>query len=234
MKRLLIFLMVLMLTLPAFALADRDQVELRQMPQITVNGSASVRLAPDYATLSLGVETKDKAAGEAIRQNAAAMDALIAALKAAGVAEGDLATASFSLNPYDENSYYGSGGKIGYMVSNTLTVTVRDLDAVGSLIDTAVAAGANQVYGLSFQSDHSAEAEQQALKAAIANATSRAALMAEAAGSKLGKLLTMNENGSSYPATYAYDLEAKAAAATPIVAGELDVGASVTMTFALE
>lgn len=230
MKKL--FCLLLCLLLPIFALAEVDD----DTPQLTVTGSASIQLKADAATLNLGVQTAAKEAGEAIRQNAAAMQSLIDALKAAGVAEADLQTAQYSLNAYEQGEYesFGLGGR-NYRVSNTLLVTVRDVAAVGSLIDTAVAAGANQVYGISFQSAAAAEAAQQVVKDAVQNAKARAELLASAAGQKLGRLMSISENGASYPMYRTYAAaSADSNTATPILSGDMTVSASVTLVYALE
>jgi uncharacterized protein YggE len=135
---------------------------------VTAEGSATVTVAPDSATFSAGVTTQDVLVTAAQSANADAMQAVLAALKAQGVAEEDLQTYNYSVNPvYDYSSDSYDPTIKGYSVTNTVQVTVRDLTSLPTLLDAAVAAGANETYGIDFQSTQSSAAYDQALKAAV-------------------------------------------------------------------
>ena len=196
---------------------------------ISVSGSGAVTVVPDRALLSFGVETRGRTAAEALATNGAAMRKVIAALKAAGVADKDLQTQQVSLSP----TYSDDGETVtGYSASNTVGVTVRKLSQTGTLIDKAVAAGANQVSGPSLDRSDRDQLYRKALEAALADARAKAETIAVAAGLTLGRAAQVQETSAAPPV---YMAEAKAVAAdqpTPIEAGTQDVQATVTVTFA--
>lgn len=224
MKKLVAILLgTLMLALPVLALADGE---------LTVIGTAAVTLVPDMAELSVGVETRADAVLDAVTGNSEALNAVIEALIAAGVARSDLATRSYYVSAnYD---YMTSPAVLtGYSVSNTLTVIVRDIEQIGAVIDAATAAGANQVYGVTFLSSQENEAHDRALAQAIQEGMRKAQLMAIAAGRGLGQLTAIEENGlMAYGVTVAYDTAGKGSG-TAIMPEELSVTASVTLTYEL-
>ena len=118
---------------------------------ITVQGTATISVKPDQATISLGVDTQASTATQAQSNASKAMAAVIAAVKGQGVADTDLTTAGISLSPsYGDQLPSGSPRVTGYQASQSLTITVRDLDKVGPIIDAGVAAGATSVGGISF------------------------------------------------------------------------------------
>lgn len=196
---------------------------------ISVGGTGAVTVVPDRALLSFGVETRGRTAAEALAANGAAMRKVIVALKAAGVADKDLQTQQVSLSP----TYSDDGESVtGYSASNAITATVRKLGQAGSLIDKAVAAGANQVSGPSLDRSDRNQLYRKALEAALADARAKAETIAAAAGLTLGRATQVQETSAAPPV---YMAESKAVAAdqpTPIEAGTQDVQANVTVTFA--
>jgi uncharacterized protein len=196
---------------------------------LSVSGAGSVTVVPDRAQFSFGVETRGRTAAEALATNGAAMRKVIAALKAAGVADRDLQTQQVSLSAlYSDNG----GSVIGYSASNSVSATVHKLAQAGTVIDKAVAAGANQVYGPSLDRADREELYRKALEAALANARAKAETIAAAAGLTLGRATQVQETSTAPPI---YVAEARAAAPdepTPIEAGTQDVQANVTVTFA--
>lgn len=224
MKKLIVLMLSLCLLLPAFALAD----------DLTVNGSATVTVPADMAQVVLGVVTKAETVQEATAQNADALAMVIDALKAAGIAEEDMLTENYSVSAQYGYSY----GKLdneqnvtGFQVSNLLRVTVRDVAQVGALVDNAMKHGANECYGITFQSTNSEKAYDQALQAAVTEGARKAALLAKAAGLTLGALEEVTEQGGSYTGvTYAADAAGKTG--TPILANDgLTYTATVTMKY---
>lgn len=229
-KTIALLLCILLLAAAPLALADNDAT-------LTVLGTGVVTLAPDYATLTLGVGTQAATVTAAQEQNAAQMTALITTLKAAGIAEEDMQTSYFGINPvYDYNSYSESGETIkGYRVDNSLLITIRDLGAISSILDEAMKAGANQSYGLSFQSSKQNEAYDQAMQNAAAEATRKAGVLAGASGKALGNLEKVEEQTPGYRGEYVTASKMMdTAAGTPIMAGTLTVEATVMMTFSLK
>ena len=223
MKKCLVIFLALLLALPALALADGE---------LTVIGTATVTLQPDMAELSVGVDTRADTVIGAVTGNSEALGAVIEALMAAGVAESDMSTRYYYVSAeYDYSAV--PAVMTGYSVSNTLTVVVRDIDRIGEVIDAATAAGANQVYGVTFRSSQTSDGHDRALTLAIQEGMRKAQLMAIAAGQPLGQLVDIEENGmQSYGITVAYDNVARASG-TSIMPEELSVTASVTLTYEL-
>ncbi len=227
----LALLLALCLTLPAMA-------EGAQTATVSASGSATVRYAPDSAVVSLGVSTKNERVVDAQNANNAAMTAVLEALRALGVADEDLQTGSYSVSPQYDYEY----GKLveqehmtSYEVSNTVTVIIRNIDQVGALLDAAVAAGANQSYGLTFQGSGQPAAYDAALQAATKEALRKADLLAAAAGCKAGAVLSITEDGAelSFSARDMNSLTAYDTAAA-IETGTLTATAAVTVTLTLE
>ena len=204
-------------------------------PTITVTGEASVESVPDMATLSIGVTSVAETAAAALRDNSAAMQAVIDRLKAAGIEERDLQTTGLSVNPnwssYDSSS---SGSQItGFTASNMLTVDVRALAGLGQVLDAAVADGANTLNGLTFGLTDPRPVLDEARKAAVLDARSKAELIAAAAGVALGPVLSITEGGGYGAPVPMYKADS-AMAAVPVQQGEVSLSASVTIVYALK
>ena len=222
MKKFLSLLFVLLLMLPAAALADT---------KIAVTGSATVQAEPDMVTLSLGVEeTKsDVAAAQALVNEKLA--AVVEALKNAGVDEKDVQTGYYSIY---NNYNYDDPSDIQYVASCSLNVIVRELSKAGEMIDVAVAAGANQVGGVTFGVSDLTALQDKALELAVADGIRRAGVMAKAAGVTLPALPESVVENSSYYDGYkasAYAMDAGAGASTSLMGGMVSVTSSVTVTY---
>lgn len=192
---------------------------------ITVQGTASVASTPDRAELSFGVESQAETARAALSANAAEMRKVIAAVKAAGGA--NVTTQSVSLSPrYNERNEVQT-----FAATNTVSATTAIAKA-GSLIDAAVAAGANQVYGPSLTVTDQSERYRQALRAAVADARASAQALAAAANLSLGRVTAIVESGSS-PQPFAVANQAMEAGSTPIEPGTQQTTAVVTVTFSV-
>ncbi len=173
-------------SLPASA---QDRTEWRQ-PHITVTGDGEQSLRPDIAILSFGVMREAETAQAAMQANNEAMAAVTRALKEAGIEDRDLQTAGIQISPRYEYPSDGRGGQtaelVGYQVTNTLTVRVRDLARAGDILDEAVSLGVNQGGGISFTNDDPSAALSDARRKAVADAMEKARTLAEAAGVSLG------------------------------------------------
>lgn len=201
-------------------------------PMITVTGEGVVEATPDVATLMIGVTTQGVTAAEALSANSAALDGVLARLKAAGIEARDMQTSNLSLNP-NWTGYDSSTPTIsGYVATNMLTVRVRALASLGEVLDAAVADGANTLNGLTFGLADPAPALNEARKEAVADARAKAELLAEAAGVKLGKVISIGEMGVSSGPMPMFKSD-EAAPAVPVAAGELGMTASVTVQFQL-
>jgi uncharacterized protein len=210
--------------------AAQPPVGTQGVRQITVVGTGEASGAPDTARAQLGVETRAATAGEALEANSTRMAALIARLKELGVKDEDIQTSGFNVGTdYD----YEAGQIRGYTVSNSVSVVVRDLASLGELLDAAVQAGANNVYGLSFSVAEPKVLGEQARANAIADAQARAAQMAQAAGLSVGEVLAISESiGGPVPMPFAEAAMSQKAGA-PIEPGLHGVSAQVQVTFVL-
>lgn len=219
------------LTLPAFA------------GTITIEGHGEVAAAPDMAMINSGVTTQGATAREALDANTAAMAELIAELKAAGIGARDIQTSGFSVNPNyvytderDANGYTLPPKINGYQVSNTVTVTVRQLDALGSILDKSVTVGANTINGVSFSVADPSELYNEARKAAFADAKAKADLYAAAAGTVVEDIVSISETqGYNQPVPVAMYARADMAASAPVPVqgGELSFAINVNVQWDL-
>ncbi|MEP6976452.1 MAG: SIMPL domain-containing protein [Thermoleophilia bacterium] len=195
---------------------------------ITVNGTGAVRAVPDRADFSFGVQSTGRTASAALDANSAEMRKVIAALREAGVAAADIQTQQVALSPR-----LADNGEtiLGYIAQNTVSAHLRDLGRAGAVIDAAVGAGANQVFGPSLSRSNEAELYRNALRSSVADARTKAQAIAAAAGVTLGAVIGVTETGGA-----PVPIEGKAGAATdatPIEPGTQDIQASVTVTFAV-
>jgi uncharacterized protein YggE len=196
---------------------------------ITVSGTGTVVAVPDQASFSFTVQTKAATATAALTRNGADTRAVIAAVQGAGVATADIQTSQVSLDPVTSSD---GTSIVGFTASNTITVTKLSIAKAGAVVDAAVGAGATSVYGPSLTVSSQDALYGQALKAAVAQAKTKAQALAEAAGQTLGAVTSIVEGGGSAPVPFA-KAAADSAGGTPIQAGTQEVDASVTVTFAL-
>lgn len=210
---------------------------------IAIEGRGEVRAAPDMATINSGVTTQGATAREALDANTAAMSELIAALKDAGIETRDIQTSGFSVNPNyvysderDANGYSLPPKINGYQVMNSVTVVVRDLEELGTILDKSVTVGANTVNGVSFSVADPSDLLDEARKLAFAEAREKAELYAGVAGETLGDLISITEQ-QSYTAPQPYPMYARAemaaSAPVPVEAGELSFAISVNVSWDL-
>lgn len=208
----------------------------RAMARLTVTGQGQATAQPDLAMITLGVSTRAATAAEAMAQNASQQGAVIDTLKAEGIEARDIQTSGLNLSPQMDYSDQGKAPKLtGYVAQNSVTVRVRDIPALGGVLDKLVASGANEISGISFLREDMTEAEDKARVEAISDARRRAEIMAEAAGMKLGRLMSLSDSQISEAPRpmLAMSADARGKAAPPIEAGELTIGANVTAVFAM-
>lgn len=203
---------------------------------IDVSGTGKVHVKPNIATTNIGVETVAPTLTDATSQSNTKTQAIIDKIKSLGVADKDIQTSSYNISPITNQPKQGESPKItGYRVSNQLSVTIRNINDVGKILDAVVAAGANNVYGISFGVDDPTSYQQQARAAAIKDAQDKAAQLAKAAGITLGKVISISEGGTTpVPVFRAAAAPSLASAEVPISTGELDVTITVDMRFAVQ
>lgn len=171
---------------------------------ITVTGEGTVETVPDIATVRIGVESVDRDIQEALSESRSVISSIVDSLMSLGVAEKDMQTANYSFN-FDrsppELGSSRSGGQPAYRVNNTLTVTIRNLDLTGQIIDAAVLAGANEMWGVTFSVQEPEPLVLEATGLAVTAAKERAEYLASLNDLSVGKLLSMSESTAT-PAYY--------------------------------
>lgn len=213
--------------------------DVKTVPSISLAGHGEVRMVPDMAVVTVGVLSSAATARAALDANTKSMDAIFAALKAAGIDQKDLQTSNFMVNPrYDYGQNNGQPPKmVGYDVSNSVTVTVRKLEGLGSVLDRVVSSGSNQINGVAFQVSKPEAAIDEARKLAVANALAKARIYAGAAGVSLGAIVNITESGSFQPPVpvYAKTMRSEGAAGdVPMAQGEQVIGADVNITWEIK
>lgn len=208
-------------------------------PILSLSAYGETHVAPDMATISLGVTNQAPTAAEAMKANAQRMSSLVAALRKAGAAEKDIQTTGVSLNPQYNYKPNTPPELIGYQATNTVQVTVRDLGRLGPMIDASVAAGGNEVNGIGFGLRDPQAAEDAARVEAVRRVEAKAQLYAQALGKKIHALRTMSEGGGYQPGPIRPMLKTMAVAAAPQAdtvtqPGELDLRVEVSATYELE
>lgn len=198
---------------------------------VTVTGEATVAVAPDAAVIRIGVTSQDKTAREASEANAKQMTAVLAAIKDTGIADRDVQTSRLSLQPQYDPNKSGTARLTGFQATNQVTVRIRDIDKLPVFLDRAIAAGANEMSGIEFVISEQSKLLDRARDDAIADARRKAELYAQAAGSKLGPVVSITEEGS---AAQPRPMQAMRAGAVPIAPGEQTLRATVTVSYELK
>jgi uncharacterized protein YggE len=204
---------------------------------ITVSASGTAVATPDEASIQTGVSSEAKTAREALAANSRAMNEVIAKLKASGIETKDIQTSQFSIEPVHAYPQEGQPPVItGYRAHNAVSVKVRNLDQLGEVLDQLVAAGSNEMGGISFGVSKAETLKDDARKEAMANALRRAKLYAAAAGAEVGEIVQISEDTSfSQPRPMMGGARmAMAAEAAPVERGSIDLEARVTATWRLK
>ena len=212
-----------------------------QQSGIWVNGIGRVTVTPDLGLLDLGVEARATTVAEARDQAASAMTSIMDVLADAGIEERDIRTQFFNIQPeYVWNETERQQEIVGYRVTNTVNVKVRDLEAMGALIDQVSTAGGDltRINSIRFTVEDTNQFATQAREAAVKQAMEKAQQFAQLTGTTLGKLAYIAESGASVPVVrdFAFEERAVAAAAappTPISQGEMDITVTVLAVFAI-
>lgn len=231
-------ILALALVLSACGPTTINQEAPASLRTLNVNGVGQIYLTPDIAYINIGVNTQSSSASESVATNKEQSNAVIDAIKAAGVDEKDIHTTNFSIwsNPtYDAN---GIVSGTTYVVDNTVNVTVRDLDSLGDLLDSAISAGANNIYSIQFDVADKSAAVKEARASAVADAQTQAQELADTAGLSLVQIETINFVEST-PTAY---FEGKgggggvaaANAVVPIQPGQLAISVTVSMTYSVK
>lgn len=218
-------------TVLAMAVQAQAQTETKPEASVVVVGEGSVSLAPDFAHIRGGVTTRANTISEAIDANSKAMVAVTAALLDNGIAQKDIQTSRFSVQPVYAAQQPGTEPKqVGYSVPNQVGVTIRQIDRIGQILDRLAAAGATDVGNIEFLVSEPSKALDQARAAAIADARCKAEVYTRAAGVQLGRILWITEvSGNAAPVPLR--AQSATAMALPIATGEDTMQVRVTVGF---
>ena len=233
-RRLLTGAAMAALAIFAASYAQAQQPAAQPEARVIVIGEGNVSVAPDYAQIRGGVTTKGKTVKEATDANSKVMATITSALLNAGIAQADIQTAQFSIQPVYAPPQPQSEPKLaGYSVSNQVTVTVRPLGKVSDILDRMVDAGVTDIGNVSFLHSDPAKALDQAREAAVADARRKAELYARTLGFTLGRVAWVTEDAGLMPPVAAAKFRAQAAMAAPvpIAAGEDTLRVQITVGF---
>ncbi len=203
---------------------------------LNLSASGEEKIAPDTATISLGVTSEAPTAARALSDDAAQMSQVMAALKAQGVPTKDIRTSGLNLNAQYVYAQNQPPKLTGYHAADQVTVTVHDLAKVGALADATVGAGANQLNGISFSLADATAAENAAREKAVRALAAKAELYARATGYRVARLVSLSEGGSEGFQPLAAPMMAKAriqGVPTTVAPGELTVRVEISGLYEL-
>jgi uncharacterized protein YggE len=236
--KLIIPIILLIAAITLSACSGNVQFGQNQPRTISVTGNAQVILAPDIAYISIGVHSEAQSATEAVASNSSLTQKVIDAIKSQGVDAKDIQTTNFSV--YQQEKYDKNGNSLGifFMTDNTVYVTMRDITKIGDILDSSIAAGANNIYGITFDVQDREAATASGRDQAMADAQSQAEQLAKAAGATLGAVQSINYYSNS-PSPVYYDTKAAPAglgggSSVPISSGQLTLTVSVNVTYAIK
>lgn len=204
---------------------------------LNISAQAEARRVPDVAVLSAGVVTQAADGNTAMRENAVQMDKVMAAIKAAGIAERDIQTSGINLSPQYRYADNEAPKIIGYQASNTVSLKVRDIAKLGKVLDSLAAQGANQINGPSFEIDQPEPVYDEARVAALKKAQARAETYAKSLGLRVRRIVSISEgsSGGFRPPMpmMAMARSAKAEMDTAVAPGETTLSVSLDVVFEL-
>ena len=236
-----LFIPTILLIAAAVLSACSGTVQFGQAQPRTINvtGNAQVILAPDIAYISIGVHSEAKTAKEAVASNNSQTQAVTDAIKGQGVDAKDIQTTNFSV--YQQEKFAPTGEDLGsfFMTDNTVYVTMHDITKIGDILDASISAGANSIYGITFDVQNKETALASGRDQAMADANAQANELAKAAGATLGAVQSISYY-SSAPIPVYYDTKAAPAgvggggSSVPISSGQLMLTVSVSVTYAIK
>ncbi len=205
---------------------------------INVTGNAQVILSPDIAYISIGVHTEAPTAKDAVANSNTQTQAVIDAIKGQGVEAKDIQTTNFSVYQQTKIGPNGETQGVYFSTDNTVYVTMHDLTKIGAILDASIAAGANSIYGITFDVQNKDAATQSGRDEAMADAQAQAEQLAKAAGASLGAVQSISYYSNSPTPVY-YDNKAAPAGvggggSVPISSGQMTLIVSVNVVYAIK
>lgn len=225
------FLATLAVSLLLSASVSRAQDQMRH---VAVEGIGRVSAVPDMGLVHFGVQREARDARAAMLAASEAMDGILARITEAGIAPEDVQTTRIGIDPRWQHDQNGGSPRItGYVASNSLQVTVRDLDRVGPLLDAVVDEGVNVMGGLSFSIANPERLEDEARRKAVEDARRKADILAGAAGAELGGVISIAEGTQQIGPGPMFEAAMADRSAVPVAAGQMDIEVTVRAVFAL-
>lgn len=237
MKKRILFISMLVLmaiVLSSCAGAPLNEKNTRSM---SVSGRGEVYLIPDIAYINIGTRSEALEVATALTENNKQAQSISSILSEMGIDPLDIQTTAFNVYPFQNYGMDGQPTELKYVVENTVNVKVRNLNSLGEVLDAVVKSGANQIYGITFDVEDRKQAEADARRLAIQDATEKAQELAGLTGITLGEIMNVSvySNGSPQPV---YDAKgggyAMPQSAAPIAAGQMIITADASLTYALK
>jgi uncharacterized protein YggE len=210
--------------------------EVKQVPQVNVNGEGKVKVVPDQATIAVTVETKGNNAKDVKKQNDEKIEAVIKFIKKMNLAPADYKTQRVALNP----QYDYEKKKHSYNATQTIEILLRDLSKYDELMEGLVNEGINRIDAVTFQSSKLAQYQSEARKLAMKEAKLKAEDYVSVLGQKVGRAMTISDNSQTFypqPMYAAMKTMERSDADAPretLAVGEINITANVTVSFILE
>ncbi len=231
---LVVLLGGLLLHTPTGVTSVQAQAPTDQPRTISVTGVGQVETVPDTAVFTVGVQNQAKSASKALTDNSTQMQAVINALKAAGVQASDIQTQTVNLQPQYNQQNNANNQLTGYVATNTVSVRVSNLSNLGELLDAAVKAGGNTIQNIQFEVSSPTQLVDQARQAAFNDAKQKATQLAQLAGATLGPVYTINENSQAPRPIFSPSVSSAERAAVPIQPGTQNVEVDLNITWTLQ
>lgn len=233
----LLFVSIIVLGLLAACSPAAAPTSPESVRSMSVNGIGRVTIVPDMATVNIGVRSEAESVADALETNTLQANAISRSLKELGIEEKDIQTSNFNVYPNDRwDPMTGEIEGRYFVVENNVNVIVRELSGLGEVLNTVVEAGANSIYGISFNVEDRSTAVAEARDLAIADARSKAEAIAASAGVQLGELINISVYESGMPIGYFDGKGGMAAAemAVPIAAGTLSIVMEANLSYAIK
>jgi uncharacterized protein len=242
MKKTIIAVVAIMTTALLVTSCAPTQSAANNAPQriLSVNATGSVQAQPDIAVINIGVSSKNENVSEALDENTASANAIRQTLEELGVAEEDIQTSNFNVYPQQQQSMPVTPedppqSQTVFVVQNTVSITVRELDSIGEILAAVVDEGANTINGINFSLEDPSEAIAEARQKAIADAEEQAQAIADAAGVQLGEITSINISDSSTPTPRtSVVMEQAAGGSVPISSGTLTIQVIANISYGIE
>lgn len=210
---------------------------LKEDQTVSVTGTGVVQVAPDTATVRLGVEVVKKTAQESQAENAGAMQKILAAIAKLDIPKEKIQTSGFYIWPETKYEPNQPPRIVGYRCNNQVRVTIEDLSKISKVIDAGISAGANNVQGIQFSIKDDSESKKSALDKAVKDASAKAQAIANAAGIKIKSVKNIIESGAAVPINLEFSgarAMGAGGAETPVSPGLMEVRGNVTVVYRAE